>query len=193
VALLDLEMPVMDGYEAARRLREMERKQHRKRVLIVAISSNDEEVIVKRALAAGCDRYLVKPAPREVLWQILAGATVPLVSGGTPAAEAQPSDDVLLDPDLQAALPGFLASRREGLEEMRRALEAADRVAFKRVAHRLAGSFALYGFKWAAAQCKMLERESERDAGTLAARLAAVRAHLDTVRIHVTPKDTVSQ
>jgi PAS domain S-box-containing protein len=193
VALLDLEMPVMDGYEAAKQLREMEKKGHRKRILIVAISSNDEEVIVKRALAAGCDRYLVKPAPREVLWQILAGATVPLVSGGAPAAEALASDDVLLDPDLEAALAGFLTSRREGLEEMRRALEAADRVAFKRVAHRLAGSFALYGFKWAAAQCKMLERESERDAGDLSARLAAVRTHLDTVRIHVIPRDSVTQ
>jgi HPt (histidine-containing phosphotransfer) domain-containing protein len=186
-------MPVMDGYEAARRLRDMEKKQLRKRALIVAISSNDEEVIVKRALAAGCDRYLVKPAPRELLWQILAGATVPLVSGGTQSAEALPSDDVLLDPDLEAALPGFLTSRREGLDEMRRALETADRVAFKRVAHRLAGSFALYGFKWAATQCKMLERESERNADALAARLSAVRAHLDTVRIHVVPKDTVSQ
>ena len=192
VVLLDLEMPVMDGYEAAKRLREMEKQGHRKRLLIVAISSNDEEAIVKRALAAGCDRYLVKPAPREVLWQILAGATVPLVSGGASAVEALPSDDVQLDPDLEAALAGFLTSRREGLEEMRRALEAADRVVFKRVAHRLAGSFALYGFKWAAAQCRLLERESERDAGDLSTRLAAVRAHLDTVRIHVIPRDPVT-
>jgi two-component system response regulator BaeR len=76
---------------------------------------------------------------------------------------------------------------------MRRALEAADRVAFKRVAHRLAGSFALYGFKWAAAQCKMLERESERDAGDLSARLASVRSHIDTVRIHVAPRDSITQ
>jgi two-component system response regulator BaeR len=76
---------------------------------------------------------------------------------------------------------------------MRRALQAADRVAFKRIAHRLAGSFALYGFKWAAAQCKMLERESERDADTLAARWAAVRAHLDTVTSTSPRRTPVSQ
>jgi CheY-like chemotaxis protein len=56
VVLLDLEMPVMDGYEAAQRLREMERSQGLKRCLIVAISSNDEESVVQRALAAGCDQ-----------------------------------------------------------------------------------------------------------------------------------------
>lgn len=193
VVLLDLEMPVMDGYEAARRLRAMEREKHRKRVLIVAISANDDEAIVKRALAAGCDHYLVKPAPRELLWKILAGANVPLASGGMGAVEARPSDDVLLDPDLEAALPGFLASRRDALDEMARALEAGDREAFKHLAHRLAGSFALYGFRWAATQSKALEHDGAGgDAAELGARTARLRAHLDEVKIRVATKDTVS-
>src|SRR5258708_29178729 len=63
--LLDLEMPVMDGYQAARALRELERRESRKRLTIVAISSNDEAAIIERALAAGCDHYLVKPADRK--------------------------------------------------------------------------------------------------------------------------------
>jgi PAS domain S-box-containing protein len=193
VVLLDLEMPVMDGYEAAKRLREIEQEQHRKRLLIVAISSNDEEAIVQRALAAGCDHYLVKPARRELLWQILSGASVPLASGGTPAAPTAPSDEILLDPDLEAALPGFLASRREALDEMARALEAGDREAFKRLAHRLAGSFALYGFKWAAIQAKALERDAaEGEAGELAARTAVIRGHLDTVYIRIATKNAVT-
>src|SRR5207248_3063326 len=86
VVLLDLEMPVMDGYETAHRLREMERAQGRKRSLIVAISSNDEERIIARARAAGCDQYVVKPAPRDVLWRIL-GA-----SAGEVAAKPTSSD-----------------------------------------------------------------------------------------------------
>lgn len=191
VALLDLEMPVMDGYEAARRLREIEREKHRKRLLIVAISSNDEEVIVRRALAAGCDQYLVKPASREILWQILAGAVVPLASGGAPAS-ARADDEVALDPDLQATLPGFLQSRREALDEMPQALAAGDRAAFKRLAHRLAGSFALYGFKWASSQAKAIEREAETgEPAELAARVAAIRSHLDVVRVRPAARDTV--
>ena len=193
VVLLDLEMPVMDGYDAARRLREIERERHRKRVLIVAISSNDEEAIVRRALAAGCDQYLVKPASREILWQILAGATVPLASGGAGPVAARVDDDVALDPDLQATLPGFLASRREALDEMPRALASGDRAGFKRLAHRLAGSFALYGFRWASAQARSIERDADAgDGAELAGRVAAIRAHLESVKIKPARQDKVA-
>jgi PAS domain S-box-containing protein len=193
VVLLDLEMPVMDGYATARRLREIERVRHRKPLLIIAISSNDEHAIVKRALAAGCDQYLVKPAPREVLWQILAGANVPLASGGVGTDAAHRDDEVELDPDLEGALAGFLRSRREALEAMPRALENGNRPEFKRLAHRLAGSFALYGFRWAAAESKALERGADDgNADDLAARAAGLRQHLDDVKVRVASKDKVT-
>ena len=70
--LLDLEMPVMDGWEFAARLRQLERENGRKRCTIVALSSNDEDAVVRRALAAGCDHYHVKPAPRDTLLRLLA-------------------------------------------------------------------------------------------------------------------------
>jgi CheY-like chemotaxis protein len=192
VVLMDLEMPVMDGYEATRKLREMEKAKNRKRLLIVAISSNDEDAIVRRALAAGCDQYLVKPAPRGMLWRILSGASVPLASGGVKVADVKPTDDVVLDADLEAALPGFLSSRREALEELPVVLAANDRETFRRIAHRLAGSFALYGFKWAAIEAKALERDAaEGNAEDLAAGAAKLLAHLESVKIRIASRDVV--
>lgn len=161
--LLDLEMPVMDGYEAAARLRQLEREGGRAHCTIVAISSNDDAAIIDRALQAGCDYYLAKPAPREALLRILG------------AGEA-------VDPDLQSSLPRFLASRRKLLAEMPAALAAGDRAAFGRLAHKLAGSFILYGFAWAAEQCRRLEREAaEGEPADLERRAAEVRAHLDSI------------
>jgi PAS domain S-box-containing protein len=180
VVLLDLEMPVMDGYTAAVKLREAERAGERKRCKIVAISSNDDPAIMERALAAGCDDYLVKPAPRETLWRLLAG----MPFEDAPRVEAAHSDPVLVDAELRDSLPAFLESRRQALDEMPLALTAGDRARFKRLAHRLAGSLPLYGLLWGSEQCYRLEAEAlAGDAVELRARAVAVRAWLDAVAI----------
>jgi len=193
VVLLDLEMPVMDGYQAAGSLRALERANGHAPCTIIAISSNDEEAITNRALAAGCDHCLAKPAPRELLWKILSGAAVPPTAGGAPAGDASAADPILLDPDLEASLPAFLNSRRATVAALPRSLEDNDRATFRRLAHRLAGSFALYGFRWAAAQSRLLERDAlEGKAAKLAARTAALQEHLDTVTIRIAPKRAAS-
>ncbi|MBV8756918.1 MAG: response regulator [Deltaproteobacteria bacterium] len=55
IALLDIGLPVMDGYELARRLREHES------VHLVAVTGYGQESDRKRAMAAGFDHHLVKP------------------------------------------------------------------------------------------------------------------------------------
>jgi CheY-like chemotaxis protein len=161
----------------------------RKRCTIVAISSNDEEAIVQRALAAGCDHYLVKPPPRDVLWRILAGAGSSStndfsIEGDERKAPLNEADAILLDPDLADTVAGFLDSRRQLLDEMPRTLAKGDRAGFKRLAHKLAGGFALYGFGWADSQCRAIEHDAlEGEAADLGHRAAAVRAHLGSVEI----------
>ena len=181
VVLLDLEMPVMDGYEAAAKLREMERE-GRKRLRIIAISSNDEPAIMARARAAGCDQYLVKPAPRETLWRLIAGED--LVGAEAGVRSLKDSDAVEIDGELRASLPEFLRSRRLAIDEMHSALAANNRVRLRKLAHKLAGSFSMYGFKWAAAECHALERSAAADqAGELGRRVAGLRGHLERLEI----------
>jgi PAS domain S-box-containing protein len=185
VVLLDLEMPILDGYQTAARLRALEAEGGRQPCVIVAISSNDEETIMRRARAAGCDHYLVKPAPRDTLLRLLAGEAPP-APPAAPERAAAPEDAVEFDADLEAVLPAFLASRRALLGEMPDALAAGDRVRYKRLAHKLAGSFNLYGFRWAALQCRALERAAPAlDAAELARGVEALHAHLDMVKVRV--------
>ena len=69
---------------------------------------------------------------------------------------------------------------------MPQALDAGDRARFKRLAHRLAGSFRMYGFHWAAARCKELERAAPAGAtAELRKGAAAVRTHLDMVKVKI--------
>ena len=65
LVLIDVVMPVMDGYEGARRMREMGGPDDR--MPIVFLSSNESDQDLGRAIEAGGDDYLVKPVSFEVL------------------------------------------------------------------------------------------------------------------------------
>jgi CheY-like chemotaxis protein/two-component sensor histidine kinase len=69
VALLDLGLPGMDGYELGRRLRARPAKH---RITIVAVSGYGQESDVARAKAAGFDGHLVKPVDLDKLARLLA-------------------------------------------------------------------------------------------------------------------------
>jgi signal transduction histidine kinase/CheY-like chemotaxis protein len=72
LVLMDCQMPVMDGYTATQRLRERERREHRGRLPVLALTANAFERDADTAFAAGMDGYLVKPYTREDLKRLLA-------------------------------------------------------------------------------------------------------------------------
>jgi len=61
VVLMDCTMPVMDGFEATRRIRERERAEQRVHVPIVAISASTLAADQRTCLEAGMDDHLAKP------------------------------------------------------------------------------------------------------------------------------------
>jgi two-component system cell cycle response regulator DivK len=66
--LMDIQLPIMDGYEATRRIRA---NPANKRIPIIAVTSYALSGNESIALAAGCDAYVPKPySPRELLAKI---------------------------------------------------------------------------------------------------------------------------
>jgi PAS domain S-box-containing protein len=66
--LMDLIMPVLDGLEATRRVRQLPRLQD---VVVIALSANVLETTKQQSLAAGCQDFLPKPVQVQQLLQFL--------------------------------------------------------------------------------------------------------------------------
>ncbi len=58
LVLMDLDLPVVDGWEATRRLKASDQTSH---IPVIAVSSYAMETDRRRALAAGCDGFFSKP------------------------------------------------------------------------------------------------------------------------------------
>ncbi len=66
--LLDINLPDIDGYEVARRLRTSTVKPILAYIPIIAITANALRGDAEKALAAGCDVYMSKPINIRELW-----------------------------------------------------------------------------------------------------------------------------
>jgi CheY-like chemotaxis protein len=86
VALVDLGLPVVDGYEVARQLRAAVGADMR----IIALTGHASDEDRRRTREAGFDAHLVKPVELEELNQLLAGMVRP-PAGSEPAGEARSS------------------------------------------------------------------------------------------------------
>jgi two-component system, cell cycle response regulator DivK len=64
VVLMDLSLPVVDGWEATRRLKADARTAH---IPVVALTAYDASDDLERATLAGCDWFIPKPCPPDAL------------------------------------------------------------------------------------------------------------------------------
>jgi CheY-like chemotaxis protein len=64
VVLMDLSLPVLDGWEATRRLKTDHRTAH---IPVVALTAHDGSGELQRATRAGCDWFVPKPCPPDAL------------------------------------------------------------------------------------------------------------------------------
>lgn len=71
LVLMDIQMPIMDGYEATRRIRSWEAEIHKKHVPIIAVSANAMLEDMQRSLDVGCSEHLIKPIKKTALLEMI--------------------------------------------------------------------------------------------------------------------------
>jgi CheY-like chemotaxis protein/HPt (histidine-containing phosphotransfer) domain-containing protein len=174
VVLMDVEMPEMDGLEAARRIHGEWPRDERPR--IVAMTANAMQGDREICLAAGMDDYLSKPIHREELADALRRC-VPR-DAGRPERPAR--EDGVLEPEAleqlgaQAGDRAFVVEligtfQRDApglLETLRDARQDADADHVRRAAHTLKSNGRVFGASRLATLCQ--ELEAMAGAGSLA-------------------------
>ena len=116
---MDMRMPVMDGYEATRRIKTMMQDRETAIIALTASSLEGERAVV---LDAGCDDYLCKPFREAELFELMSkhiGVTfVYEEETQTSSTNHQSSNEDVLTPESLAALPvEWLSTLRQGAEE----------------------------------------------------------------------------
>ena len=180
--LMDVQMPVMDGFEATRQIRA---DPALCTAVVIAMTANAGALDQARCRAAGMDDFLAKPVAPEQL-----AATIARAIGRSAGGAAAPLDTAVLASTFGAD-PGkmrkfafmFLDSARAGLAEIDSALAGNDLARAAAVAHRLKSSARAVGALGFAALCDEIERQPEgaaqARATALGARLRSIFARID--------------
>ena len=195
VVLMDLQMPVMDGFEATAEIRRLERQNGGHQV-IVAVTARAMQGDRERCLAADMDDYVAKPVKLEDLARTLArwGSrerdTAPAMSGAahsdtTPSVDleqlaASSGGDPAFERELIAT---FLDESAAALEQVAVGLRTRDGRTVQAQAHLLEGSCRSLGAELLGTLCGEMERLGRL--GTLdeaQAVLAEARRELEHLR-----------
>ncbi|NHV08704.1 response regulator [Cronobacter turicensis] len=184
ILLMDLQMPVMDGEAAIRALRQEEalRGGHQIAIVMTAHAMQGDK---ERCLAMGFDGYLSKPVALVALADEL--------SRFAPQSAPPPSEGLPDSAQLLAAFDGDMGLLKEllglfaqGFDELAALLDAAlaagDGDQAHRLAHKLRGEAATFGFTGLTEL--LLEIESQ-EPGAPSARREAWRQALGTQQRHV--------
>lgn len=164
--LMDCQMPVMDGYEATRQIRQFEsERMGGKPVRIVAITGNSFNENRQRFLLAGIDDYLPKPFSLDRLRTFLQP------DWSAESTQPRPATPTLLSGEFEELIrmvgpsdTAILGSRwihgaSECLQAIRVALSSADWPRIAKEAHAIAGTSALFGLVEVVRAAKLIEHE----------------------------------
>jgi CheY-like chemotaxis protein/HPt (histidine-containing phosphotransfer) domain-containing protein len=136
LVFMDMQMPVMDGYEAVPAFRKWENEQKRKPIPIIALTAYDQDEEREKTRAIGCTMHLSKPVSQAAIMNCLKEHI------------SEPAEiRICISDELIELIPGYLNNRKTELPNLEAALIQKDFSVLQRIGHNLRGSGESYGLK----------------------------------------------
>jgi CheY-like chemotaxis protein/HPt (histidine-containing phosphotransfer) domain-containing protein len=187
LVLMDCQMPEIDGYEAARIIRDESSSVRNHRIPIIAMTANAMNGDREKCLNAGMDDYISKPINRQEFTNVikrylkngreqqLSPSSLPDVKEPRKAKQESIPEIIYSeyadDADLVELIDEFAAGLEVDVESMREALESGDLDGLRRLAHQMKGAGGSYGYPMLTGAAMRLEGAAKAEdvkAGTVA-------------------------
>ncbi|MBU0664067.1 MAG: response regulator [Proteobacteria bacterium] len=193
LVLMDIEMPIMDGYEATQKIRQWEQRQQRTPVPIIALTAHAFIRFKKKCLDAGCNDFLTKPVKKAKLIETIAThlqlsgqiQAIPVPLGADFITNSEDTPNLLiLDQKIAKLIPRFMINKKQDVKQMLETLETGAMVDLKKQAHTVKGTSWMYGFTHLGNLCQALEKSTESgDQIQTRHLLQEITTYLNTVQI----------
>jgi two-component system sensor histidine kinase/response regulator len=197
LVLMDLQMPKMDGLQAAQEIRRQERPGRHVPILALTAKSASDELA--RCTAAGMNGLLTKPLDMVRLRQTLdrfglVRRTLEMAAAPTAAAEVGEPIDLMT---LHAKFSGdtvfvrrlcqtFVTNTTLGLEELESAVAAGERARIRLLAHKIrAAGSTVYAHRLAAISANIESEAMTAAMPALAAATETLRQAFDEATLHI--------
>lgn len=150
IILMDIQMPLMDGYTATKEIRRMERVQSSKHTPIIAVTAHALGSEMKKCIESGCNEVISKPFSKK---QLLDKINEFLIQN-------EQAEELL--EEIKQLRPVFINNKLLKLNEIKIAYKKGDLLTIKGYGHTLKGDSRPYGFKVLEDLGKNLELEAGR-------------------------------
>ncbi|TAN49730.1 MAG: response regulator [Methylococcaceae bacterium] len=189
LVLMDMQMPIMDGYTATREIRRYERDRGLTPTPIIALSAFALEEEISKSLQAGCDDHLSKPIKKRELLECLArygtlDAAGPAVAVPMAVIPSTADHIVRVDPIFQELIPDFFDSLRVDIAAMHAAVSGSDYAAIRATAHDIKGAGGGFNIHAISAIAMALgEAAKAQDSRRTQQHLQELSSYLDRVQV----------